>query len=208
MSVPISELVKGWDDVLRSYTQPELNDWAKRQGIDDKVSFIKFKKALMQIGIDYNALKQAYHEKKEEELASLCTHQVTLIADAEQTNKRYAICDIIGNVLWHGKFFDYEPESQADAQLDAAKKAIWLAGKIKETIKSPAIRLNLRVDAEWISWQDSDRRVLEMLAKKNSIELKIDPVPSSDNLADNWTVKTGFKKWQENDLETLAIKLK
>ncbi|MBL0319662.1 MAG: hypothetical protein IPP74_10315 [Alphaproteobacteria bacterium] len=200
----IHDLVKGWLDVLKGLDQPGLNEWAKRQGLDNKGSFIQFKKALLQHGIDYNALRNAYHAERANQLAAICTHELTLITDADKSLNRYAVCDGHGGVLWHGKFFEHEPATQFEAEIEAAKKALWLAGKVKERIGAQGIRLTIKLDAEWLSFQGD---VLKGQARKNNIELHMINVPGVENPADKWTTETGFKKWQENDLSILAFEI-
>ena len=83
-------------------------------------------------------------------LEANATASLTLYCDAKANNDRFAICDKGGNPVWHGRFFatdhDYNGE-QSSREIAAARKAVWLAAKVKETLGLSAIKLALKVDA-------------------------------------------------------------
>lgn len=53
---------------------------------------------------------------------------LTLYSDA--TPLRYAITSESGKALWYGAFISEIPETAAAAEMDAARKAVWLASKL------------------------------------------------------------------------------
>ena len=179
---------------------------------NSRAGFSAYKKALLAVaGIDYNSLRTARREEKIEQLQTAAKKSITLVTDA--TAERFAICDSGGQPLWYGRFFDGEGGEQSAGELAAAKKAIWLASKIKEAIGEAAITLILQTDAEWLTWgefsADSKRggkaRILGEMAVKFGIDLKIEHIAGISNPADYYSRTHGFKKWSDNNLQTLAI---
>ena len=144
--------------------------------------------------------------------------KLILFSDAKASKERFAICDKNGNPIWHGRFFENERDfngEQSSGELAAAKKAVWLASKVKEAIGEEDLFLELRVDAEWLTWanevgQEDDQgqggkaRVLGSQAKKFGIELEVVHIPGQENPADQFTTCTGFKKWSDNNLIDLV----
>lgn len=47
-----------------------------------------------------------------------------------------------------------------------------------------------------------------MSAKRFGLILNVEWIPGTQNPADEWTVATGFKKWSDNDLASLAKEIK
>jgi hypothetical protein len=209
MKKTIAQQVAEAESLLRTLgTHTELREWAIKNGMDNRSAFPKFKAALLNIGIDYDKIKTGIHAMKAAEVENAITHEVTLYTDAKASAGRYGICDKIGNVVMHGRFFDDDDAGeQSRAELCAAKKAVWLASKIKEAVGATAIKLTLLVDAQWLVWQDHAGQkgyVLTQMARKYNIQLSVEWIPGSENPADKWTVASGYKKWSDNDLVSLA----
>ena len=198
-----SELLKG----MKTHT--DLRNWAIKQGFDNRSAFPKFKTALNEIGLDYDGIKTGINKSSTEKLENEITHSVTMYCDAKASAGRFGITDEDGNVLWHGRFFeDDDAEEQSRAELSAAKKAVWLASKVKESIGAKAIEFNLIIDAQWLTYQTHGGQkgyALTVLARKYNIKLNVQWIPGKDNPADEWTIANGYKKWQDNDLKALAI---
>lgn len=190
-------------------THTELRNWAIKQGFDNRSAFPKFKTALNSIGLDYDQIKTGVHSSEKENLEQKITHSVTLYCDAKASRGKYGITDADGNVVWYGKFFDTdEYAEQSDAELSAAKKAVWLASKVKEAIGADAIELNLIIDAQWLTYQTHGGQkgyALSVLARKYNIKLNVEWISGKENPADKWTTENGFKKWQDNNLKDLAM---
>src|SRR5215472_2077692 len=109
-----------------------------------QTAFTRFKKALTANGINYDRLIALASADKTARLEANATASLTLYSDAKAKNDRFAICDKRGNPVWHGRFFatdhDYNGE-QSSSEIAAAKKAVWLASKVKETLGLSAIKL-------------------------------------------------------------------
>lgn len=207
----IKDKVLASAEVLKAMQTPkELRDWAISNGMDNRSAFPKFKDALQEIDIDYNGLKNQISQTQEAELEAQITHEVTLFSDAKASRNRFAITDEDGNPLWYGQFFDNDAEyngEQSSGELASAKKAVWLASKIKESIGASAIRLNLMIDAQWLCYQDHAGQkgfALTILAKKYNIQLNVQWISGKSNPADRYTVERGFQKWSDNDLSVLG----
>ena len=212
----IKEKVEANADQLRQMDQPALTAWAKANGMDSRSGFSYFKKALLAIDIDYNAMRAQRHAERQEAMAATATGRLTLYTDAKARTDRFAICDRDGQPVWFGRFFasdrDYNGE-QSTGEMAAAKKAVWLAAKVKEAINAQAIYLTLRVDAEWLCWANEVReggkaggkaRALGEMAQRHRIVLTVEHVPGVDNPADRYTVASGFQRWQDADLHGLV----
>lgn len=204
----ISQQVAANAEMLKAFkTHSALRGWAIDNGMDNRSAFPKFKAALLEIGVDYNALRGGAQEQTQNELVSKITKTVTLFTDAKASAGRFGICDANGHVLWHGRFFDEDDAGeQSRAELCAAKKAVWLASKIKEESGQEAIELVLMTDAQWLTYQDHSGQkgyALTVMARKYSINLKVEWLPGTENPADQWTVASGFKKWSDNNLKAL-----
>jgi hypothetical protein len=136
-----------------------------------------------------------------------------MFSDAKARTNRFAICDAAGQPLWVGKFFendrDYNGE-QSSAEIAAAKKAVWLASKIKETVGATTIRLTLKVDAEWLAYANNVARNVDgggraLAAERLGVELDVEWVRGVENPADRFTVGRAFKSWKDNDLKALIV---
>ena len=200
--VSVGTLVINHHKELREFTSHiQLKAWAEKHQLNTAVLFSQFKRRLFDIGIDYDKLKELVSSKLEAEIS----HELTLYCSANPTYDKFGITNHLGDVLWYGRFFDQDnSKSQADADLSAATKAIWLASKIKAS--NPLIsklRLNLFVDALWLTFQMHDKQkayILSQLARKYNLVLKMDYVDKEKNLASRWSAEMGFKKWSDNVL--------
>lgn len=204
------ELVKQNEQALKILTtHTELRAWALQNGLDSAAGFSNFKKGLLEIGIDYEAIRSGITTEQRKELISSITHEVTLFTDAKASAGRYGICDVNGDPLWYGRFFDNDDAGeQSRAELCAAEKAVWLASKIAEAAGLKAIKLILKTDAQWLVYQDHSKQkgyVLTQKSKKLNIDLVVEWVPGVENPADKYTVCSGFQKWQDNNLASLPV---
>lgn len=145
-------------------------------------------------------------------------NKLMLFVDAKAKHDRFAICDCNGEPIWFGKFFetdcDYNGE-QSTGEMAAAKKAVWLASKVAESLGEKAIKLTLMVDAQWLTWANAaknfptDRktggkaRVLMYAARRLGVDLTVEHVAGKDNPADKYTICAGYKKWSDNNLAAL-----
>jgi hypothetical protein len=169
--------------------------------------FSTYKKALFAVfGIDFDAMKAEKREaKREAEQADRPrpTHEVTMYSDAHAKSGRFAITTEQGVGLWYGRLFDVEHEQNA-CELEAARKAVYLAGEIRKArgIAEGGLMLILRVDAQWLLAFDNGNNnkasCLLLDEKKAGIILSIEHVKSADNLADNLSKGTTYCKAKDN----------
>lgn len=206
--ITIRQKVEASIEFLRtceSHTQ--LREWALANGMDNRAAFPKFKDALNEFGISYDEMRSGAKAETAAAVASQITHELVLITDAKASRSRFAVCAGDGTPLWHGRFFDSDSDfngEQSSGELAAAKKAVWLATKIKERIGAPAMRLILKVDAQWLTYQEKFKQkgsILSSKARAANIELHVVWIAGTSNPADKWTVATGFKKY---DIEEAA----
>lgn len=200
----IAQTVTANSAILTGMNHGQLFQWSRENGLDSRAGFSGFKKALLAIGIDYDAMRDAHREAKAEALTSACAHEVTLYSDAKARCERFAICDRNGEVVWYGRFFDGEGSEQSAAELESAKKAIWLASKVRESLGHQAVKLTLIVDAQWLCSLSGKAAVLAENARKMSIDLNMEWSAGTSNPADKWTVANGYRKWSESPLSDLA----
>jgi len=208
--ITIKSKVEAAQQVLISLDCAGLTRWGIEHGCDSQAAFSAYKKALLTIGVDYNAIRINHRAERAAEISKEANYEVTLITDA--TAARFSVCDEDGEPLWYGRFFDGEGGEQSAGEKAAALKAIWLASKIKETLNAAAIRLTLLTDAEWLCWgefsADGKRggkaRQLGETAVKYGIDLHVQHISGFDNPADRYSRTHGFKKWTDNNLSELA----
>lgn len=128
--------------------------------------------------------------------------EITLFSDASENSNRFGITDEKGGELWHGQFFGVVPSHQAQAELEAAKKAVWLASQIGARVGRP-VSLTLKVDAEWLVWanhvgkEGGKAKKLSFAAEKSGVDLFVEHISGKENPADKWTKCKGFRKAQE-----------
>ena len=208
-----SKVLAAAEELRTAQSHAALAAWAKANGADSPSGFANFKKALAEIGLDYDAMRAGARAEQAAAPSARATKSVTLYSDAKARTNRFGICDAAGQPLWHGIFFDNEGvDEQSVAEMAAAKKAVWLASKIAEAAGETSIRLTLIVDAEWLCWANSadparggKAKALAEAAHKAHVILTVEHIAGIDNPADEWTVAKGFKKWSDNDLKSLAI---
>lgn len=211
----IKDKVQAAASELRAMDQPALTSWARGNGMDSRAGFAAFKKALLTIGVDYNALRAARYEARQGAMAAAAEASLTLYSDAKARTDRFAICDKSGAPVWYGRFFesdqDYNGE-QSSGELAAAKKAIWLARKVREEIGAQAIKLVLKTDAEWLCWANEvgrggrgggKAREIGELALRYNVVLNVEHIPGECNPADKYTVMSGYQKWEAVELRSL-----
>jgi len=136
--------------------------------------------------------------------------KIVFYSDAKAKFDRFAITDESGQPVWHGNFFENDREydgEQSSGEMAAAKKAVWLAGKVKTALALDSVELELRVDAQWLVWANEfspntktggKARSLALLAIHHGVELTVVHVPGVDNPADTYTLKgKGFLRYSE-----------
>ena len=149
--------------------------------------------------------------------------EVVLTSDAYGKGDKFAILGgLHDEPLWYGLFFENGMEQSA-AEMDAAKKAVWLAAKIGEWLtekfgRAVQIKLTLRTDAQWLTFANGDgrnsdgsryggnARALSAAADRAGIQLQVVHIPGDENPADRYTRQRGYMKHQDGDLrEALTL---
>lgn len=214
----IKQKVAAEADFLRNAPVAALRGWALVNGMDSQAGFANFKKALLsELGVDYDAVRGEAKTAKAAATAATADFQTTLYSDAKASKDRYAVCGPNGEPLWYGRFFDndktYDGE-QSSGELAAALKAVWLARRIAEAAGATVIKLNLRVDAEWLTWANEaaagdkarggKARQLAAAAAKYGVILHVEHISGAKNPADKWTVADGHMRWDAADLSAAA----
>lgn len=202
-------------EVLKGMSHGELFKWARSNQINSAQGFSTFKKALLEHDIDYDRMRLEKRINKHEIMKEAATATVILYSDAKAKNGRFGICNKNGDPVWYGMFFntdDFNGE-QSCGEMIAAKKAVWLASKVKESLKMTAINLHLKVDAEWLVGANQTHvhdksggkaRDLGTYAEKLGVVLHVEHIPGEQNPADKYTTCTGVKHRYENDLSSLV----
>jgi len=201
----IADIVTANHSELTQMTYPQLVEWGKERW-NSQAGFSTYKRALKASGINIDLMAINHRQDKADALAAKATHHITLIVDGYAKYSRFAVCDGQGVPLWYGKNFDGH-DHQADAERDAAEKAVWLAGKIREAKGADAITLTLKTDAQFLTYSHDPKNpgsLLKAKAAKLGVALSLEWIPSDQNPADPYTRAQGFKKWQENDLTTVC----
>jgi hypothetical protein len=196
----ITDLVREHAEELRAAeTHRDLYRWAVAHELDTRHRFPVFKRALREIGIDYEALRARIISDTEDTLRRLARVSVLLYVDANAGDGRFAICDEDGGPVRVGGFsFGDRVDSQASAELEAAKKAVWLASKIRDVLGEQGIALTLMVDAEWLTYRTGKRsRELYIYARRLGVALSVRWIPGSENPADRYTRDSVYIGWRD-----------
>lgn len=199
-------------EYLDAKTSAELKALFEKHGLATKQRWNKAVAAVIEIGgMDYYAARGEMRAATVEKLQAQVTHSVTLFVDAKARCQRFAICDKNGAVVWYGRFFDDDRSfsygdrnEQSACECAAARKAIWFASKVKESLDAAAIHLTLKVDAQWLTSGGGKASILQSDARRFNIDLDVQWIPGTENPADEWTTASGYSKWDENDLKSLA----
>lgn len=205
-NLTIADKVKEAESELKAMTTTqELREWAVTNGMDNRSAFPKFKNALKEIGIDYDGIKRQSETAKKEQKEADANYEISLYSDYKLSTNKFAITDENGKPLWYGVDFD-NPTAQTEGELNAAKKAIWLAQKIAELKGEKGVKLNLYVDAQWLVFQSSSKQKgyeLKRLADRYNVSLNTTWIPGKDNPADEYTTASDYLKWSDNSSEDL-----
>ena len=202
-------------DALKGMSHGELFKWARSNEINSAPAFSAFKKALLEHEIDYDKMRLEKRIEKHEIMKEAATVTLILYSDAKARTNRFGICDKNGNPVWFGMFFDRDDFNgeQSSGEMEAAKKAVWLASKVMKSLKTTAINLHLNVDAEWLVWANQTHthderggkaRDLGIYAEKLGVVLHVEHIPGEKNPADKYTICSGVKHWHQNDLSSLV----
>ncbi|MCG7635300.1 hypothetical protein MHN80_23585 [Gordonia McavH-238-E] len=191
-------------DTLKAMTtHSELFTWAQDHGIDTGSLFRKWKTELRkQLHVDYDDLRQKAFDTRlaEMDAAADTAPQVTLYAAGDSEVNSFAVCSEHGEDPWYGEFHDNDRvDDQDSADLAAARKAIYLAGRAREDKKLDLIGLRLVVSNHRITSRALQRDIL-----RHSVFVTVEVI---DNGEDNPALEVcrmpGFRTWREVSLTDL-----
>lgn len=198
------DLVRDNADTLKAMTShSELFVWAKEHGIDNGSLFRKWKTELRkQLHIDYDALRQRAFDARlaEMDAAAEAAPQVTLYAAGDVEVNSFAVCSEHGEDPWYGEFHDNDRvDDQDSADIEAARKAIYLAGQARDYQELDLIGLRLVVSNHRVTTRALQRDILQ-----HSVFVTVEVV---DNGEDNPALEVcrmpGFRTWREVSLTDL-----
>lgn len=194
MKKTIVEIVaENKDRVLACGSPKDLYLLAVELGFNNRSAFPRYKAAILKVcGIDYDAVKAARIESVEAAIATAVTHEITIYTDFKMKTDKFAILDGRKNVIGFGKTFEELEQSQGE--LWTALKALDIAASAKRNAKLAAVRLNLFVDAQWLTSLSGKAEILATTARKFGIELNIQWIAGTTNPADEWTTAGGYQK--------------
>lgn len=182
--------------------------WARVALIEGKLAFTDFdgnaiappdwvmERAIM--GDDHEVYEPISEESAE---AVEPEHAVTLFVDA--TPSRYCVCAHDGAPVWFGIFFDNEGVADSNTgELEAAKKAVWLASKAKDELCLPSLKVVIKTDSTYVA-KVALEEVRES-ARRNRVDaVEVELIPGAENPADEKTRSKGFQRWSDFDLNKL-----
>ncbi|MFE5456106.1 hypothetical protein [Nocardia sp. NPDC056564] len=192
---------------LHTYTRTSQFDRiAAQHRFHDAASFDRYVFALLDIGIDYDALRQAEArwaaERAGGTLAVLAARGPRLRLFSAATMISFTVCRSDGHLLWHDHFRRPAaigtPASAAEA---AARQAIWLAWRARIHAKAPAATLRLVMAHSY----DITTRRLQHAAETAGLLLELS-ISGRHNPAAEQRARRDIVGWSELDLRYLFDK--
>lgn len=172
--------------------------------VSTKFDWSSFKKGLNNLGIEYTS-KEVQHEQdsltKKESLIENSEYQIQLTTDGQFDIKRFAIVDKNNKPLWYGRCFDVDFDNQFQAELDAAKKAVWVAEQIKNQQGLDSLVLVLNTDNEALTYQTKKEQkgfILTKMCSDKNIGLVVNHITGGKkNPADSFVRGNGYAKFDK-----------
>ncbi|WP_072713699.1 hypothetical protein [Rhodococcus rhodnii] len=201
----VENLVKNNVDELTAATDHlALRTWAADNGLATKTLFPKFKTVLLKrCGIDYTALREQARATERDEIAAAAADAPTVLLSCagDDEARSYAVCGPDGAPAWYGEFFaddkTWTEGDQSSADLSAAKKALFLAGKTREELKLGAINVELHVVNHDVT---IDSLAFDAIRARAIVTVHID---DDGNDALEWCRENGYRNWREQNLSEL-----
>ena len=197
-------------EVVKAMHYKQLVKYGQDNGFDSRYSYPKYKAALKEVaGIDMEVMRQGWIKNQNEQRAAEFAQagKVKLHVAASATDNRFAIANEQGEEVWRGLFFEKEKdEGQSTCEINAAKKAIFLAGKISEET-GQKIHLELLTGHEPLEWANTGREdggksggranELNRAALKAGISLHVNFDAERENLAKAQVALGGHLGWKD-----------
>ncbi|QHE73038.1 hypothetical protein [Rhodococcus sp. WAY2] len=203
----VGKAVKAGADELRALTtHSQLYEWAKEHKFATASMFPKFKTELnKRLDIDYDELRSIAQRERlaQIEAAAVDGPLVELWAAGDDEVSSFAVCGSEGFVAWYGEFFAGDKirkeGDQNSADLSAAGKAVFLAGKVREELEVDALTVRIHVLNHHVRSEDLMRA---SLGAGVVVEIDVD----DDTTALDWCREPGSKSWRETKLERLLAR--
>lgn len=202
----VGKAVKEGAEELRALTtHSALYEWAKEHKFATQSMFPKFKTELSKrLDIDYDELRSIAQRERLAQIQAAAADGplVELWAAGDDEVASYAVCGPEGLVAWYGEFFDDDKirkeGDQNSADLSAAGKAVFLAGKVREELEVDALTVRIHVLNHHVRSGDLMRAAL---GAGVVVEIDVD----DDTTALDWCREPGSKSWRETKLERLVV---
>ncbi|MBY6412865.1 hypothetical protein HQ346_14355 [Rhodococcus sp. BP-252] len=192
---------------LRTASTTDLRAWAKTQGLFSRSLWPKVKRELYkQLDVDYDALCTAEGEQVAEKVAEAAAAASAPLVELYAAGDERGSFAVVGDgedTAWYGTFHAkdaiFRQGDQDSADDSAAGKAAFLAGKLRDELAVPALRLILH-----ISNPNVDGTRLAAIAAKHGVHLEQLEI-ADDNPASVWCEVPGHRAWQAIRLTDLLV---
>lgn len=189
------------DTIAAMTTHADIYRWAKSEHLDTRQLWPKVKAELRkQLGLDYDELRRSTRRTMADELAAAASNARTihLCCAGDEEVGTFAVTDHAGDDAWYGDFFDRDGVAdQTSADIAAANKAIYLAGKAREYAGLDVVGLRLTLSNHHV-----DLDALLGSAIKHRVHVVID-LTDGHNPALDQCREPGYRSWQEIALSDL-----
>ena len=196
---------EGADELRLLTTHSDLYAWAKEHKFATASMFPKFKTELSKrLDIDYDELRSIAQRQRLTQIEADAAGGplVELWAAGDDEVSSYAVCGPDGLVAWYGEFYEEDKirkeGDQNSADLSAAGKAVFLAGKVREELEVSALTVRIHVLNHHVRAEDLMRAAL---GAGVVVEIDVD----DDTTALDWCREPGSKSWRETKLERLVV---
>lgn len=191
------------DDLSAMTTHSELYTFAKENDLATKLLFPKFKTELRkQLRIDYEQLREQTLTARVKELEAQGKQAPTveLFAAGDIEVNSFAVCRANEEDPWYGTFHENDQvQTQDEADLSAARKAIYLAGKARENAGLEVLHLQLQVTNHAVTTKALMRDML-----KNQVWVSVEIIDDPNGSpALELCRAPGFRGWREVSLNDL-----
>ncbi|WP_051179979.1 hypothetical protein [Nocardia concava] len=176
---------------LRRFTEHgQLYGWAVMHGLDGPDLWPKVKYEMRrQLGIDFDQIRAATHAARRAAIAHADTGPaLRLWAAADHAQQSFAVCGPHGVVWYDNLSLDdwWYRGDQPTAELSAAHRAIWLAGRARTLARFGAARLTLHLSSPEIP-----ARALAGSIERARLAVTVEIVDAATNHAVEWCRKPG-----------------
>ena len=178
-------------DTLRGCAEHgQLYGWAVLHGLGGPQLWPRVKHELRaQLGIDFDQIRDATHAARRAAIAQAGKGpHLRVWAAGDHAQQSFAVCGPRG-VLWYNNLTPDDWWYRADqptADLSAAHRAVWLAGRARTLAKIGAARLTVHLTALGIQLD-----LLAGTAERARVALAVEPVAADENPAIEWCRKPG-----------------